>query len=91
MEITVTQYLIIAYVFVSMILGGIIAYQKKDFISRGVSISLFSGIFGPLFMIFSPPSRVREGDKSPWPDRAPEATILNIVLFVIVYYVLKYV
>ena len=79
MEISVGQYLLICYFLVSVVLGGFIAHKKGDFASRGAAISLFSGLFGILFMYFAPPSKAREGDKRIWPDKAPEATILNLI------------
>jgi hypothetical protein len=83
-----SMYITIGYSIVSAIIGAIVARAKNDFAGRGAVISLFSGIFGLIFMAMSSPSKAREGDKSPWPDRGPEATILNIiVLFLFNHYV----
>jgi hypothetical protein len=75
----VQMYIIIGYTVLSMIGGAVVARCKRDFASRGMSICMFSGVFGLLAMILSAPSRAREGEKSVWPDRAPEACVLNIV------------
>jgi hypothetical protein len=80
MSVSAIQYLLICYFLVSMVLGGFIAHKKGDFASRGAAISLFSGLFGVLFMYLAPPSKAYEGDKTIWPNRAPEATILNLIL-----------
>jgi hypothetical protein len=73
------QFFLLGYTVVSMVLGGLIADKKGDFATRGAAVSLFSGIFGILFMYFGPPSEAYEGDKTIWPKRAPEATILNLM------------
>jgi hypothetical protein len=63
-----------------MIVGGIVAAGKKDFVGRGVAVSMFAGLFGPLLMSLDSPSRAREGDGEIWPSRGPEAVILNVVM-----------
>lgn len=89
MDITTGQILIVCYFILSMILGGIVANKKNDYATRGAAISLFCGLFGPLFMSMAPASRARKGDKTFWPDRAPEATLLNIAFFVILYFIYR--
>jgi hypothetical protein len=46
-----------------IIIGGIIAYRKGDFFSRGATICAFTWIFGLLFMVLAPKSKARVGDK----------------------------
>jgi hypothetical protein len=74
------MYITIAYTVVSMLIGGIVAARKKDFATRGVAISMFAGLFGPLFMVLDRKSRARENPDNLWPARGPEAVILNVVL-----------
>lgn len=80
----VDMYITILYTVVSMVAGAFIARFRKDYASRGAAISMFSGIFGPVFMWLSPNSKVREGDTAVWPDRSPEATVLNIILVLLI-------
>ena len=83
-----SMYMTIGFSFVAAVICALVAHSKKDFAGRGAVIGLFSGIFGLIFMASSPPSKAREGDKSPWPSRGPEATILNIIaLFLFNHYV----
>lgn len=74
------MYITIGYTVVAMIVGGIVAAGKKDFAGRGVAVSMFAGLFGPLFMSLDRPSRARQGGGEVWPSRGPEAVILNVVL-----------
>ena len=73
------------YILAASVIGAIIAFKKKDFISRGFSISLLTGIFGLAVMLFSPQSKAREGDKSDfhsWPELRGLAPILFIGLLI---------
>lgn len=81
------QFLLLSYIGVSMVLGGLIADKKGDFATRGAALSLFSGLFGLLFMYFASPSKAHEGDKTIWPNRAPEATVLNLIFLGIGFFV----
>ena len=53
-----------AYLLVCCLLGGLVAWRKGDFFSRGLCISLMGGIFVPIFFAFSPRSHAREGDQT---------------------------
>ena len=90
MESGITEYLsmyiTIAYTLVAMVVGGIVAAVKKDYPSRGVAVSMFAGLFGPLFMALDRPSKAREGESRVWPARGPEAVILNVVFVAVFNY-----
>jgi hypothetical protein len=89
MDILAIQYFVLAYFLVSMVLGGIVAHIRGDFVTRGVSICLFSGLFGVAFMYLASSSTARQGDKAIWPDKAPEATVLNLIFFGLVFFVYR--
>jgi hypothetical protein len=72
------MYITIAYTVIAMVVGGIVAVAKKDYAGRGVAVSMFSGLFGPLFMALDRPSEARQGSEAIWPTRGPEAAVLNI-------------
>jgi hypothetical protein len=74
------MYITIGYTMASMLLGGIVAARKQDFATRGVAVSMFAGLFGPLFMVLDRSSRARKDSDEIWPARGPEAVILNVVL-----------
>ena len=74
-----SMYITIAYTIVAMVVGGIVASAKKDYPSRGAVVSMFAGLFGPLFMALDQPSNTREGESKIWPVRGPEAVILNVI------------
>ncbi len=78
------MYITVAYTLVAMIAGAIVAGVKKDYPSRGSAVSMFAGLFGPLFMALDRPSKAREGESGVWPVRGPEAVILNVI-FVAVF------
>ncbi len=89
MDVSIGQILIICYFLVSMAVGGFVANAKGDFATRGAAVSVFTGLFGPLFMVMGPKSKAKDGDKTFWPDRAPEATLLNIAFFLALYFMMK--
>jgi hypothetical protein len=74
-----------------MIVGGWVAYRKKDYVTRGVVISLLASWLGPVFMYFQPDSKAREGDKEDeesWPSSGPVACMCFVgalILYVIVW------
>lgn len=74
-----------------MIVGGWVAYRKKDYITRGVVISLLASWFGPVFMYFQPESKARQGeqeDEESWPSNGPLACmcfIAALILYAIVW------
>ena len=63
---------------ISAVIGGIIAYLKRDYFSRGLFICLFTSIFGLLAIILSPKSKAKKGDKEDyhgWPEYGAYAVI----------------
>jgi hypothetical protein len=46
-----------------IIIGGIIAYKKGDFFSRGAAICAITWFFGLAFLVIAPKSKARLGDK----------------------------
>lgn len=46
-----------------IIIGGIVAYKKGDFFSRGAAICAITWFFGLFFIIKAPNSKARAGDK----------------------------
>ena len=82
-----SMYITIVYTLAAMIVGGIVAMAKKDYPSRGAAVSMFAGLFGPLFMALDRPSKAREGDSGIWPVRGPEAVIINVVLVALFNYI----
>ncbi len=80
------MYITIGYTLLSMALGAALALKKHDFASRGAAVSMFAGLFGPLFMLLEAPSQGREGGEEIWPARGPEAVVLNIVLVAVFNY-----
>lgn len=74
-----------------MIVGGWVAHFKKDYIARGVVISLFSSWLGPVFMYFQPESKARQGDDEDdrsWPSNGPAACMCFIGA-IILYYIIS--
>ena len=74
-----------------MIVGGWVAHRKKDYITRGVVVSLLSSWFGPIFMFFQPDSKARLGDAEDdesWPANGPLACMC-FVGALILYFVIK--
>lgn len=72
---------IVFYLLISFI-GGIIAYIKNDYFTRGFFICFFTGIFGIIAMLFSPKSKAKEGnegDEHSWPKYGGIALLAAIV------------
>jgi uncharacterized membrane-anchored protein len=75
---------------ISALAGGIAAYLKKDYFSRGFFICLFTGFIGLIAIILSPKSKAKEGDEADyhgWPQYGAYAVIFimfwSLVLLVI--------
>ena len=82
----------IVFSIIPMIVGGWVARYKKDYITRGVVISLFASWFGPLFMFLSPESKARQGDQEDednWPANGP-AACMCFISSVILYFLIRY-
>ena len=76
---------------IPMIVGGWVAHRKKDFIARGVVISLFASWFGPVFMYMQPDSKARQGDAEDaeaWPANGPLACMCFVVA-ILLYFVIS--
>jgi hypothetical protein len=59
-----------AATFLIVVLGGVAAYFKRDYVSRGMAICFFTSLCGLLALILSPPSKARLGDQNDehcWP------------------------
>jgi len=63
MDTTTKALLFLVLYFPVIFLGGIVAYRKGDFFSRGAAICALTWLFGLLFMFKAPDSKAREGDK----------------------------
>jgi hypothetical protein len=78
------DYYVIAGVILVAILGGVVAYTKKDYVTRGMAICLFTYFWGLLALILSPASKARSGeqhDEHRWPPLswlAVGGTILTV-------------
>jgi hypothetical protein len=59
---TSLDFYLIAATFLVVVLGGAVAYFKRDFVSRGMAICFFTSLCGLLALILSPPSKARLGD-----------------------------
>ena len=69
-----------------MVLGGITAYFKGDYITRGIVICLITGILGLVIMIISPRSKALTGDehdKHYWPRLSWLALAADITVVLI--------
>lgn len=70
----------------TLLAGGITAYLKNDYFSRGFFICLFTGIFGLYILIKSKPSLAKDGNKHDqhyWPTNSYYALIGTAVSFLI--------
>ncbi|NIM18393.1 MAG: hypothetical protein GTO45_40960 [Candidatus Aminicenantes bacterium] len=77
--------ILLIYIVFSSILGAIIAYKKKDFFSRGLFISMITGLMGAATLFFTPDSKAKEGDEydlHSWPKQRGLAPILFIGLLI---------
>ena len=81
-----SMYITIAYTIAAMVIGAIVAAVKKDYPTRGIAVSMFAGMFGPLFMALEPPSNARQEDAGVWPSRGPEAVVLNVIVVTLFNY-----
>ena len=63
---------------ISSLAGGIIAYLKKDYFSRGFFICLVTSILGLIAIILSPKSKARQGNEDDyhgWPQYGAYAVL----------------
>ena len=63
---------------ISAIVGGILAYHKKDYFTRGFFICLFTGALGIIAIILSPASKAKQGDQEDyhaWPKYGSYAVL----------------
>ncbi len=83
MEIILTMYGL------TLFIGGLIAYFKNDYFSRGFFICLFTSIFGLFVLIKSKPSLAKEGnehDQNYWPINSYFALIGTAFSFLIFWF-----
>jgi hypothetical protein len=87
---TSLDYWLIAATFLIVALGGALAYFKRDYITRGMSICFFTSLWGLLAIVLSPTSRARSGDENDehnWPPYswlAVAGTILTLIIVLLV-------
>jgi Na+/proline symporter len=77
--------LLFIYIVISSILGAVTALIKKDFFSRGLFISMITGLFGVAALLFTPNSKARKGDEHDlhsWPKQRGLAPLLFITLLI---------
>lgn len=77
--------ILLIYIVISSILGAVIAYKKKDFFSRGLFISMITGMLGVATLLFAPNSSAKESneyDLHSWPKQRGLAPILFISLLI---------
>lgn len=70
----------------SALAGGIIAYFKRDYFSRGFFICLFTSLAGLVAIILSPSSKAKKGDEFDyynWPKYGSIAVLFFLVLFIL--------
>jgi len=81
-------YFFIVHAIIS-IAGGLIAYRKSDYFTRGFFICLFTSIFGLIAIIVSPKScakKTDEVDTQYWPEYsiyAVFATLITVILYLL--------
>ncbi len=84
--------LLIAYVVIGFI-GGLTAYKKKDYFSRGLGICLITSIFGLVGMFLAPDSNVKNGnveDKHNWPHNLHVVLTTIFVLLILSAIILSF-
>jgi hypothetical protein len=80
-----SDYYTIAGVLFITALGGVVAYFKRDYVTRGMAICFFTNLWGMLAMILSPASMARtqdEYDEHHWPQLswlAVSGTVLTVL------------
>ena len=85
--------LLVYITLVTSIVGGIIAYKKDDYFSRGFFICLFTGIFGLIAIILSSKSEAKAGneiDYHSWPQYGAYAVFL-LLGFVIIALLISFI
>ena len=83
MEIVLTIYGL------TLVAGGITAYLKNDYFSRGFFICMFTGVLGLFVLIKSKPSLAKNGnehDQQFWPENSYYALIGMAFLFLIFWF-----
>jgi hypothetical protein len=87
------DYYVIAGVIIVAVLGGVIAYTKKDYVTRGMAICFFTNFWGLLALILSPASKARSGeehDEHQWPRLswlAVSGTILTVLAVILAHWI----
>jgi hypothetical protein len=77
---------IASYVTLSVIIGGVLARLKGDYVTRGMTVAFLTGIFGIITIIISSSSNARkcnEYDIHQWPAHAQFA-VLGQLVFVLI-------
>jgi len=90
MSQAVTYVVMAVYLVVACLLGGLVAWKKGDYFSRGLCISLMAGIFAPIYFAFSPRSHAREGDENDlllWHVHGVFATITHVLVIFLAWLV----
>ena len=80
------------YLFVCCIVGGMVARAKGDFFSRGFSISMMAGAYGPIFFWLAPTSHARQGDETDahnWHVNGVFPVFAHVGSLIIIYVVYK--
>jgi hypothetical protein len=81
------EVLVISVWLLIVVLGGLIAHYKRDYVSRGMAICFFTSIFGIFALLFSPPSKARLGgrqDEHNWPPQAWLAVAGTLLVVLVV-------
>jgi hypothetical protein len=74
---------------VLILAGGIVARLKHDYFSRGMAITLITGVFGIILLLVSPESKARnhrEADVHGWPPGAHRALLAQTSLLLILLF-----
>ena len=71
------------------IVGGIVAYKKDDYFSRGFATIALTWVFGLIFLLKAPRSKAKEGDQDDYKNWHSHASTGGVWIFaMIVLYVL---
>lgn len=71
------EFIVYTSLFIALI-GGILAYYKKDYFTRGFFICLFTNVLGLFAIIFSPESKAKledDADCHTWPEYGSYAVL----------------
>lgn len=83
---------VVSVYILATVVGGLLAFFKKDYFTRGAAITFLTGVFGILAMALSAPSKARLGDnhdKHYWPGYSPLAVLGNFAFIALVYIISK--